>query len=1057
MRARVCRAVIADSVPAFVAVVLEAYRDTTTADNGAVTMLGLGGTRGGSTSAVSLSSAASDAGSVADDNASVMSRSSERFVANWAATDAAISRALYALGQLCCISSLRVQHTIVPQLLGLAVSVLPHACAGGPWEGTLPTPAWLAQAPTEGPERGVFLLRGVPGSRERATSVAILETLGRVATIKAAACDTAAVDAFVQHSPESLEVFSGLLRTPLGPPGSIAGSPAAAQIPVLGRSTSWLADGDDREFSPFSPLSPPSTTPLSDRDLELPLLLVPTLVYLLLDSTRKVGDSSAADAHQPAHDPPHGLLSGVLPRGWRGDALPLRVGRAAELVVRVVSIRASPAVQDGLRAAIARVILCAPTPAAESIAGARLHSAARLVLSAEFERLAVGAAPTPPAERTADLAPASASLLTAADLASAVARLSEGGHVLLAPAPWFAPCDKAAAAVTSALGGRLDLSLEPLIALLPVFFVSLTCSRHGAHVPDAAAVLRGLGNLCLAIPAGDVAACEDPLGRRGRIDAALGDLVVSPAPASHGGATSGPTPRPFDGLRSAPADGAPKASAQLRQAALDRAVVLCAQAVGSVFNRLPRAGGDTVDILLPAFLAFIQQTTGIRCELAARAVDTPRLPPSPLLVAETSSDVDNTLPENASPSLHRIRAPRDTPALSHLVPPAPAPGDAFAISLQRARQRGVLLLVWVCKGLAQRGHPLVDHCLRALVGVVSGGGVMWDDVFPVAPSLVSLAGRGLGTVVSDAAPRHPLSREAGAIVAGLYKQKIFSAVFAAYQRLHVALATSTLGSSPFGSGSQGSVSPRETVAAAEASTSDALLLENLARSTARAVAAAGDDGNGSGGGARMPRTTADERQPLTPNEAGRTHRAVPLLLSLCAIATHLPEAAMLSDIDNVLPVVLRALEHATFREPRGASIHSEGSGSGTPSSDATDMAHSAQLFKPLHDAVVSSALTCLRTLIGRACTIVAAHLNALVPILLTLAQYRSGLDNRPLVRATAVDCLRGFTSLPYHSLHAVKQAVLEGLAPVLDDPKRSVRRRAAACRNEWATLAGSSK
>jgi hypothetical protein len=35
----------------------------------------------------------------------------------------------------------------------------------------------------------------------------------------------------------------------------------------------------------------------------------------------------------------------------------------------------------------------------------------------------------------------------------------------------------------------------------------------------------------------------------------------------------------------------------------------------------------------------------------------------------------------------------------------------------------------------------------------------------------------------------------------------------------------------------------------------------------------------------------------------------------------------------------------------------------------------------------------------------------------------------------------------------VRQTVLAGLAPVLDDPKRAVRRRAAACRNKWTTLA----
>lgn len=1032
----------------------------------------------------------SDAGSAFDETASVMSRSSGRFAeweADWAAGGAATSRALYALGQLACISSLRVQQMIVPQLLGLAVAVIPAACAGGPWERSLPQPAWLAQAPIDGPDRGLFTLRGAPHSRERSTSAAILETLGRVATIKATAGDSAAVDALIQHSPESLAIFADLLHTPSPSPLQRSAPQAAAGLSQErpDRAASWLT-GDDDALTPFSPLPPPVTpaTPLSPSALALepPLLLVPTLAYLLLDSVR-----GAAPGREGRDDPPllfaslsqgepslHGLMSASgLPRGWRSDPLPLRVGRAAELVFRSVSIRASPAVQDGLRAAVVRTVLCSSTPPAVVAEGARLRAAVKLVLRAEFERLALGAATPPPSERSADLAPKPASQLDAADVAAAVARLSEGGPVLLAPSPWYAPC---AAADVPSPSAPERAAIDAQLLILPAFLVSLMCSRRGAPpLPDASALASGLGALCLLVPGGDIVSCDDPLAKKsgagarsdsnaGIIEA--GDDGVTPIPASGGG---DPGRRLFASPAAASSWGAGAIAPHRpppprHQAALGRVAVLCAQAIGIVFNRAPVAPGavEGVAELLSPFLSFIQQATGIRCELppqpggsgAAARVGS-ALPTTPSVEVEGAPRAAAAPPAPAGavpppaplpvPGLHPIRAPSDPvtapqhphPLLLERLPPTPG----GAVFLTHARQRGVLLLVWLCKGLAQRGHPLVDVVLRALVSVVSGGGVLWEDVSPPPPELVALAGRGLGTVVSDAAPRHPFSREAGAAVAVLYKQRIFQTVFAAYRRLLHAPSGSTLGSSPVGSGgdSRESVSPRDAAA------------DDAALDPAQPAAGSG------GGGSGQPNTTADVRQPLTPNEVGRHRRVVPLLLSLCAIATHLPQAVMLADIDNVLPVVLRALELATFRDSRAAGVASaqsddeSGSSGSSPSQDAADAA--ARLFKPLRDAVISSALLCLHTLIGNACAIVGTHLHALVPILLALAQRSSGLDSRPLVRATAVDCLRGFTTLPYHKLHPVRQTVLAGLAPVLDDPKRAVRRRAAACRNEWTTLA----
>lgn len=42
--------------------------------------------------------------------------------------------------------------------------------------------------------------------------------------------------------------------------------------------------------------------------------------------------------------------------------------------------------------------------------------------------------------------------------------------------------------------------------------------------------------------------------------------------------------------------------------------------------------------------------------------------------------------------------------------------------------------------------------------------------------------------------------------------------------------------------------------------------------------------------------------------------------------------------------------------------------------------------------------------------------------------------------------------LDYPYLHPVKKAVLKGVARVLDDSKRAVRRIAVTVRNEWSVL-----
>ncbi len=57
------------------------------------------------------------------------------------------------------------------------------------------------------------------------------------------------------------------------------------------------------------------------------------------------------------------------------------------------------------------------------------------------------------------------------------------------------------------------------------------------------------------------------------------------------------------------------------------------------------------------------------------------------------------------------------------------------------------------------------------------------------------------------------------------------------------------------------------------------------------------------------------------------------------------------------------------------------------------------------------------------------------------------------MRVSAVECLEAIVTLPYSSVYPLRLVVVNGLGPVLDDPKRAVRKAAVRCRNEWFVLA----
>lgn len=179
-------------------------------------------------------------------------------------------------------------------------------------------------------------------------------------------------------------------------------------------------------------------------------------------------------------------------------------------------------------------------------------------------------------------------------------------------------------------------------------------------------------------------------------------------------------------------------------------------------------------------------------------------------------------------------------------------------------------------------------------------------------------------------------------------------------------------------------------------------------------------------------TTAASADSLVPGApaASFVPQSMPLMLALCSMASRLPQAVLLGQMDAVLPVVVTALE--TVGAPKPASA-------GTSAAD-----------REVRDAVAMSALSSLYTLAAKSPATVAAHVHTLVPVLLHLSTVQSG--SKPLVRAAAIDCIRGFTRMPYNKIHPVRTAVIKGLAAATDDPKRAVRRRAAACRNDWLTM-----
>lgn len=96
----------------------------------------------------------------------------------------------------------------------------------------------------------------------------------------------------------------------------------------------------------------------------------------------------------------------------------------------------------------------------------------------------------------------------------------------------------------------------------------------------------------------------------------------------------------------------------------------------------------------------------------------------------------------------------------------------------------------------------------------------------------------------------------------------------------------------------------------------------------------------------------------------------------------------------------------------------------------------------------SATTTTLYITILESPSLVRDHLTSLITRLLSSASDREG--NPPRVRAAALRCLGVFpVAMKTEDLHQFKKKVIKGLIPVLDDPKRGVRKEAVECRARW--------
>jgi hypothetical protein len=159
------------------------------------------------------------------------------------------------------------------------------------------------------------------------------------------------------------------------------------------------------------------------------------------------------------------------------------------------------------------------------------------------------------------------------------------------------------------------------------------------------------------------------------------------------------------------------------------------------------------------------------------------------------------------------------------------------------------------------------------------------------------------------------------------------------------------------------------------------------------------------------------------------------MLALCSAAASVPLALLAPLVEAPPPSSSAAAAHAAAPPPLLAvAVHAA-------TGPASSLATRAASLRVLHRAARCNV------------AVLAPHLQSLSRALAAAAAHAA----LPLpVRLAALDTLELLLSLPYPLLHPLRRAVIRALEPALDDAARSLRQRAARCRNLWFT-SGSSK
>lgn len=101
--------------------------------------------------------------------------------------------------------------------------------------------------------------------------------------------------------------------------------------------------------------------------------------------------------------------------------------------------------------------------------------------------------------------------------------------------------------------------------------------------------------------------------------------------------------------------------------------------------------------------------------------------------------------------------------------------------------------------------------------------------------------------------------------------------------------------------------------------------------------------------------------------------------------------------------------------------------------------------------VKEATIETLHITISESADAVKGHVSSVITRLLSACSASGG--NPPRIRTKALRCLRAFPgALRGELLLPYKRQVLKMLQPVLDDPKRAVRKEAVDCRVKWWAL-----